>query len=77
MQIIFFFWSFEISEGILGNQKIIIGLDSFAYQRFDTCIFGPNWILQVFLSTTRSKDINVQKFSLAPCCQIYRVIEEG
>ena len=27
VQIIFFFWSFEISEGILRNQNIIIGLD--------------------------------------------------
>ena len=30
---IFSFWSFEISEGILRNQKSIIGLDSFTYQR--------------------------------------------
>ena len=30
--IIFSFWSFEISEGILRNQKIIIGLDSFSNQ---------------------------------------------
>ena len=34
VQIIFSFWSFEISEGILRNQKFIIGLDSFSYQRF-------------------------------------------
>ena len=27
------FWSFEIGEGILRNQKIIIGLDSFSNQR--------------------------------------------
>ena len=32
VQIIFSFWSFEISEGILRNQKIIIGFDSFSYQ---------------------------------------------
>ena len=32
-QIIFSFWSFEISEGILRNQKIIIGLDSFSNHR--------------------------------------------
>ena len=30
VQIIFSFWSFEISENILRNQKIIIGLDSFS-----------------------------------------------
>ena len=33
MQIIFSFWSFEISEGILRNPKIIISLDSFSNQR--------------------------------------------
>ena len=33
VQIIFSFWSFEISEGILRNQKLIIGLDSFSNQR--------------------------------------------
>ena len=33
VQIIFSFWSFEISEGILRNQKIIIGLDSFSNLR--------------------------------------------
>ena len=33
VQIIFFFWSFEIREGILRNQKIIIGLCSFPNHR--------------------------------------------
>ena len=33
VQIIFSFWSFEISEGILRNQKFITGLDSFSNQR--------------------------------------------
>ena len=33
VQIIFSFWSFEISDGILRNQKIIIGLESFSNQR--------------------------------------------
>ena len=32
VQIIFSFWSFEVSEGILRNQKIITGLDSFSNQ---------------------------------------------
>ena len=32
VQIKFFVWSFEISEGILRNQKFI-GLDSFSNQR--------------------------------------------
>ena len=33
VRIIFFFWSSEINEGILRNQKFIIGLDSFSNQR--------------------------------------------
>ena len=33
VQIIFSLWSFEISEGILRNQIIIIGLNSFSNQR--------------------------------------------
>ena len=33
VQIIFSFLSFEICEGILRNQKIIIGFDSFSNQR--------------------------------------------
>ena len=48
VQIIFSFLSFEISEGILRNQKIIIGLDSFS--KFN--IFGPIWIILIFLSTS-------------------------
>ena len=39
-QIIFSFWSFEISEDILRNQKLIIGLDSFSNQHF-ICVW-PN-----------------------------------
>ena len=32
VQVIFSFWSFEISEYILRNQKLIIGQDSFSNQ---------------------------------------------
>ena len=32
VQVIFSFWSFEISEDILRNQKLIIGQDSFSNQ---------------------------------------------
>ena len=32
VQVMFSFWSFEISEDILRNQKFIIGLDSFSDQ---------------------------------------------
>ena len=38
VQIIFCFWPFEISEGILMNQKFIIGLDSFSNQRFKNLV---------------------------------------
>ena len=43
VQIIFSFLFFEISEGILRNQKIIIGLDSFSKHRLS--IFGFHLIL--------------------------------
>ena len=33
VQILFFFWSFEISKGIQRNQNFIIGLESFSNQR--------------------------------------------
>ena len=52
------------------NLKIIIGLDSFSN-------FGLIWIMSVFVSTSLMKDANLQSFSLAPCCQIYRVTEEA
>ena len=55
-----FLWSFEIREGILRNQKIIIGKDSFSNQRFNT--FGPIWIILVFVSTTLLKLQNYSNF---------------
>ena len=51
VQIIFSFWSFEISKGILRNQKFIIGLDSFNK-------FGSIWIIKVFALTTTLKVSN-------------------
>ena len=56
--IIFSFWSFEISEGILRNQKIIIGIDSFSNQGFN--IFISIWILLIFVSTMLLKDAKLQ-----------------
>ena len=47
---IFSFRSFEISKGILRNQKIIIGLDSFSNQRF--IYYAPIRIILVFVLTT-------------------------
>ena len=60
VQIIFSFWSFEIREDILKNQKIIIGLDSYHNQRL---IFGPVLIIYVlvFVSTSLLK---VGKFTV-------------
>ena len=55
---LFSFWSFEISEGILRNQKIIIGLDPFSSQRFN--IFGSVWIFLVFVSNMVLKDAKLQ-----------------
>ena len=34
VQFIFHVWSFEISEDVLRNQNLIIGLDSYSRQRF-------------------------------------------
>ena len=58
VQIIFFFWSFEITEGILRNQKIITGLDSFSNQRL-ICLV-PILIILVFVSTTLLKVAKLQ-----------------
>ena len=61
VQIIFFFWSFEISEGILRNQKIIIGHDSFSNQRLIYLIYlAPFLIIIVFVSTTLLKVAKLQ-----------------
>ena len=67
--------SFEIDEIVLRNQKIIIGYDSFSNQRLN--IFGPFWILPVFVSTTLLMliDAKFQLFYLAQCCQIYRSLK--
>ena len=58
VQIIFFFWSFEISKCNLRNQKIIMGLDLFFLPKFN--IFGPILIILVFVSTTLLKDAKLQ-----------------
>ena len=63
VQIIFSFWSFEISEDILRNQKFI-GLDSISDKHFN--VFGPIWIIPVFVLTTLLKIANLQKLPLAP-----------
>ena len=47
VQIIFSFWSFEISEGILSYKKIIIGLGTFSNQRFTQWLYLDNTSLFV------------------------------
>ena len=52
VQIIFSFRSFEISESILRNQKIIIGLDSFSNQNliyFAPFVSNERWKITVIL----------------------------
>ena len=71
VQIIFSFWSFEISESILKNH-----LDSFSNQ-LNIHVFGPILIILVFASTTLLKVAKLQLFSLAQFCQIYGVTEEA
>ena len=56
VQIIFSFWSFEISESILRSQKIIIGFVSISYQRF--IYLALFWKLLVFVSTILFKVAN-------------------
>ena len=58
-QTLFFsFWSFEINKGILRNQKVVIGLDSFSNQRLRYLLFF--FILLVFVSTTLLKVAKLQ-----------------
>ena len=58
VQIMFSFWSFEINGDILRNQKFIIGLGSFSNQRL-IYVFGPIWIILVFVLTTFLKISNL------------------
>ena len=56
VQIIFSFWSFEISEGILRNQKLIISLDSFSNLRLYIWLCIDNTSLCIDLSVERKKN---------------------
>ena len=60
VRIIFSFWSFEIGENILRNQKLIMGLDTFYKPTFKLNIFGPIWIILVFVSTNLLKGVKLQ-----------------
>ena len=60
VQIIFSYWSFDISDGILSNQEIYFLTNVLIY----LTPFGFYYI--IFVSTTLLKDAKLQYFSLAP-----------
>ena len=64
VQIIFSFWSLEISEGIPRNQKYIIGLDSFSIQRFIylTCLDNTSLCLDSPVESCKNKVIHFGLF---------------
>ena len=71
VQITFFVWSFEISEGIniLRNQKLIIGLDSFSNQYI--CLRILPMRSRAFLAGTARQDRekNKAKSMIVSLCQ--------
>ena len=60
VQIIFSYWSFDISDGILSNQEIYFLTNVLIY----LAPFGFYYI--IFVSTTLLTDAKLQYFSLAP-----------
>ena len=75
MQFIFHFWSFEISERILRNQKLTIGLDSYSRQFIYLNLI---WIyISVFVSTAYLKFTKLQYVFLLLSLQgHYKVTDE-
>ena len=81
VQFIFHFWSFEISERILRNQNLTIGLDSYSRQFIYLDLI---WIyiyiyiyISVFLSTAYLKFTKLQYVFLLFSLQgHYRVTDE-
>ena len=55
-------------------KMIIIGLDSFSNQPFN--IFGPIWILLVFVLTTLLKDPNYSNSLWLHFAKSYRITEK-
>ena len=74
VQIIFSFWSFEISGGVLGGRRMTIGLGSFSNQRLN---IWPRLDFAGLCIDCPFERCKLQSWSLAPCCQIYRVTEEA
>ena len=63
------FWSFEISDNILRNQKYMIGLDSYSRQFF-LIIWTPFWLISVFESTAYLKFAKLQYVSSGFRCRV-------
>ena len=78
VQFIFHFWSSEISERILRNQKLTIGLDSYSRQVYLFIYLDPIWIyISVFESTAYLKFTKLQYVFLLLSLQgHYRVTDE-
>ena len=77
VQFIFHLWSFEISERILGNQKLTIGLDSYSIQFIYLFIWTPFGYISVFESTAYLKFTKLQYVFLLLSLQgHYRVTDE-
>ena len=72
VQIIFSFWSFEVSEDIMRNQNLILGLDSF-YKQITFLV--SIWFISVFVLTELLSN-NIAVFSFGSFRQVYRVNDE-
>ena len=68
VQLIFHFWSFEISKHILRNQNIIIGLDSFSRPRF--IYLDPILIYMSLNQLLIWNSQNCSMFSPGFCCKV-------
>ena len=73
VQIIFSFWSFGIKEGIWGNQKLLIGLDSFSKQLKNV---GLNLVYIGLCVDCLVKMIKITVFFSGSFRQVMRVTEE-
>ena len=66
VQMIFSFWSFEISKSILRKQKLMIGLDSFTKQILNVWPqyeFKPVFDLSVLLKSAKLQHFSVAVFA--------------
>ena len=70
VQFIFHFWSFEISERILRNQKLTIGLDSYSRQFIYLDLIWIYIYISVFLSTAYLKFTKLQYFFSCFRCKV-------